>query len=641
METAPPVTAAAPSPPLVAGVLAGVALALGAAPTVTDRDAGELATAAFRLDVAHPTGFPLDLTLLRLAALLPVGDVALRMNLAVAALGAVSCGVVAALGARAARDGSRATRWVCALAPVAMLLASGSVVRVWTALEVYAAALLAALAALWLHGHDGPLATRRRALGALAGVSLFALHTAARPAVALALAALTLEGVRGWRGFARRAAPALALAASTAPLVLWLPIASRRDGPLDWNDPETLPALARHLSAASIRAAYAHRMWVAWRVPEDLTRAAEIVWDDLGPVALGLGLAGLALALRPRGPRLVALVGAIDFAYAVLVNPMGMRDRQTFFHGEASLALLAAAALAALARGVAATRWRLAPTLAGVVAAATALAWRDPAWPARADGWTADEVLGGALDAAPPRALVLCASDDLCGVAAYAQWVTGARPDLTVLPRQHLAFPWTWRRLRPERFGEAVAPVGADGSAEAATARVHLLLARYGERVRWEGSGDGEAASVRARWRFGSGETPVLARVGAGLTAVDRDAAGWVGERLSPGGGAGARYVGATVLFAAGSRVARDDLGAAATLWRAALAVDATHASSYTNLGVAAARRGDLTAAVTLTRAALALDPDRVAAWRNLRDYLRATGDGAGAAAADREARRR
>jgi len=628
-------------PALLAGTLAGAVLVLGAAPTVTYRDAGELATAAFCLDVAHPTGFPFDLALLRLAALVPVGDVALRMNLCVASLGALSCALVASMGARMARQSSAATRWVCAFLPVLVLLTSASVVRVWTAVEVYAGALLLALGALWAVDHHAPLAQRRRALAALAGVSLFSLHTSVRPAVVFTLLALTLEGLPSLRTLARRTVPVIALAMSTVGMVLWLPIASRRNGPLDWNDPETLSTLVRHLSAASIRAAFAHRMVVPWRVPEDLAHALSIVWDDLGPFSLVLALLGLPWVVRHRSPRLVALVGFIDLVYAVLVNPMGMKDRQTFFHLEASLALLAVLPLAGLDARFVDTRWRVIPALLGALTLAGTLVWRDPTGPARSDGWTADELLAGALEETPPRTLVLCASDDLCGVSAYAQWVAGVRPDVTVLPRQHLAFPWTWRRLQARRFGESVEPVGPSGDPTATVPRTQRLLERFGARIRWEGSGEGEASSIRTRWHFGSGETPVLARVGGHLTAVDRDAERWVRERLGTARGAGARYVGAMVLFAAGARMARDDLTVAASLWRAALSVNPAHASSYTNLGVVAARRGDLDTAIALTRTALALDPERPGAWRNLRDYLRARGDVEGARAADREARRR
>jgi tetratricopeptide (TPR) repeat protein len=239
---------------------------------------------------------------------------------------------------------------------------------------------------------------------------------------------------------------------------------------------------------------------------------------------------------------------------------------------------------------------------------------------------------------------VLCNSDDLCGGALYAQAVEGERPDVTVLPRQHLANAWTWRRVQSSRLGEPIEDHSTGDARTIATARTHTLLTRVGDRVRWEGSGEGEDTTVRARWRFVSGETPVLAAVSVrpmAATEVDRSADAWVRERLSPGMGSGARWVGAMVLFAAASRVARDDMTRASVMWRSTLSINPEHVSAYTNLGVAAARRGDFGAAITLTRAALAIDPERPVAWRNLRDFLRATGNDTGAREAERESHRR
>ncbi len=634
-----------PTPATVAALGAGVGLARLCAPTVTDRDAGELAAAAFNLDVAHPTGFALDMVLFRLAALAPVGDVAFRVNLCVAAMGALTCALAASLAERVAEGLSARARWACALAPAAVMVASPTLVRAWTAVEVYASALLAAFAALALFAREGSTAVRRRLVASLAGLALLSLHTSARPAVALALAALTLAGARSLdaRRLTARVAAVLALGASTLPLALWLPIASRRDGPVDWGDPETPRAMLAHLSAASIRAAYAGRMVSAWRLPDDLARAGLVVGADLGAVTLALAAAGALLASRERLGRMLLAVALVDLAYAVAVNPMGIVDRQTFFHFEACVALLAVAPCAWLARRFAAHRRADAAAPLAVALMVVAVARRDPAWAGAADGWSAPEMLGGpgALGQLPPRALVLCASDDLCGGALYAQHVEGERPDVTVLPRQHLAHPWTWRRIEARRLGERVAPVGRDGAPAAAVARTHLLLARLGDRVRWEGGVEGEDPSVRARWRFGSGETPVLAVPMATVTDVDRGAVRWVRARIAAPPGAGARWVGAVVLFAAGSRVARGDLQGAVPLWEATLGLDREHVSAYTNLGVAAARRGDLRGAVALTRAALALDAERPVAWRNLGDFLRALGDDDGAREAERESLRR
>src|SRR4030095_1781329 len=50
------------------------------APTVTPTDSGELILAAYGLGVAHPPGVPLWIILAHLASLVPVGNVAVRIN---------------------------------------------------------------------------------------------------------------------------------------------------------------------------------------------------------------------------------------------------------------------------------------------------------------------------------------------------------------------------------------------------------------------------------------------------------------------------------------------------------------------------------------------------------------------------------
>src|SRR5215475_12323597 len=50
------------------------------APTVTPTDSGELILAADGLGVAHPPGVPLWIMLAHLASLVPVGNVAVRIN---------------------------------------------------------------------------------------------------------------------------------------------------------------------------------------------------------------------------------------------------------------------------------------------------------------------------------------------------------------------------------------------------------------------------------------------------------------------------------------------------------------------------------------------------------------------------------
>src|SRR4030095_14143118 len=64
------------------------------APTVTLVDSGELIVAARFLGVAHPPGFPLYVMLTHLASLLPIGNIAARINFASAFFAALACAML-------------------------------------------------------------------------------------------------------------------------------------------------------------------------------------------------------------------------------------------------------------------------------------------------------------------------------------------------------------------------------------------------------------------------------------------------------------------------------------------------------------------------------------------------------------------
>src|SRR5436189_4478224 len=64
------------------------------APTVTLTDSGELILAAQGLGVAHPPGFPLWVMIAHLASLVPVGNVAVRINFLDGLFAALACSVL-------------------------------------------------------------------------------------------------------------------------------------------------------------------------------------------------------------------------------------------------------------------------------------------------------------------------------------------------------------------------------------------------------------------------------------------------------------------------------------------------------------------------------------------------------------------
>ncbi|MGC2354342.1 MAG: DUF2723 domain-containing protein [Candidatus Udaeobacter sp.] len=82
---------------LCAGAVFLVALLLYSwtlAPTVTPTDSGELIVVAQGLGIAHPPGVPLWVILAHLASLIPLGDVAVRVNFSSALFGALACAML-------------------------------------------------------------------------------------------------------------------------------------------------------------------------------------------------------------------------------------------------------------------------------------------------------------------------------------------------------------------------------------------------------------------------------------------------------------------------------------------------------------------------------------------------------------------
>ena len=65
------------------------------APTVTLVDSGELIVAARFMGVAHPPGFPLYVMLAHLASLVPIGNIAVRINFVSAFFAALACAMLA------------------------------------------------------------------------------------------------------------------------------------------------------------------------------------------------------------------------------------------------------------------------------------------------------------------------------------------------------------------------------------------------------------------------------------------------------------------------------------------------------------------------------------------------------------------
>ncbi len=607
--------------------VAGGALSWLAAGDVGFRDAGELGTAAFELGVAHPTGFAADLLVLRASALVPLGSLGFRQNCAVALQAALALAALVALGDLiAARLGVREgpLRWIAVTLPALALLGWPTFLGTATATEVYTLSLLLVIVAAYGALRGG--AARGLAL-CVVGLGL-GLHVTAALYAALMLVLAIAPELGSDGGFAaglgrslrwlRARLPALLACAA---VVLYLPLASRRNPALDWGDPETFARVLDHLSAARIRSAYASEM-LAGAPGSTLP-----VLDQLGELwpVLPFALLGVALGLRAAPAVVLGPLGLLvaDLAYATWINPMGAVDRQVGHVAGAALCLLGGLGIAIGCDGLRA-RWQRGGymVLAGVAFALPL--WSSP----RAelcDDFAASELYGsgGPLSAVPPRSVIVCGSDDACAGGLFAVHVEAVRPDVDVVAAQHLWDPTVLRRLEGLELPAAREP-GPSARAAAADAMVRRLAGQDTARpvlfvsddpLRRAGLGRiARPAAHSAPYLQVSSDAPVGS---LSLAALDRLRVARFGRAGGPRAER-ARAGWSLAYDALGTALVATDLPVAVRALRAAASIAPLRTVAWINLGVALEHSGQLVEASRCAQRALQLEPGRATPWVNL-----------------------
>jgi tetratricopeptide (TPR) repeat protein len=625
------------------GVLGALVLCLRAAPDVGYGDAGELSTAAVVLGVAHPTGFALDLLWLKAASLIPLGSLAFRLNIATALTGGLALGLCAAvIGALAARAGVRdlTSRRLGVVLGVTALLSFGPFGAATQAVEVYALGLSAVLLAMWLALEGG------RAAGALAVlVGLAAgMHVTAGLYTAPIFLAMALAAAVPWRFVAAR----IVVLVSGALVLAYLPLASLRDPAADWGDPETLSGMIAHLTAQRIRSAFQGEMFGGSR------SAPALLFEQLSAfgvlacfmvVALAFVLVRARGQARERSPATpfvigVAIVGGLDVAYALLINPMGVRELQCGHVAGACLAILggvAAAWLLSLKTG------RVLMLTPEALAAVVALGHLMPvAMAEHEDGYALVELFGsgGPVSALPPRTVFLCAGDNACAAGMFAMAVERVRPDVDVAPAQHL---WDATVLRNiEGFGGRAAPTAPERGRRAIENALRLMrgaarrpIALETHAIATDADPQGSLAPLGSspfvspvRDVAAQAFTPSLTALSASLQA--RFGRGPGRQAMPPDERARvawSRVYGELGTAALNSPAFVAGIGAL----QRAVAVAPSRATAWINLGVAFEKTGQLEAAVQATQSAVELDPLRPTGWFNLAQMEHSRGNVAGA----------
>lgn len=416
----------------VEGAMLLIGLALyGAtvAPTVLPADSGEFQIVTAVLGIAHPPGYALYTMLGALATLVPVGDVAYRLNLLSVLFGALTLAGIAALVQVVATPGRpRGWAWAGALAAMALAVsptywsqATTANIRSLTALFT---ALCLLLAARWA---QRPTVGRLAALGLATGLAIghhtsLGLMVAPLGAYLLACDPRLLLSPRRWL-------PALGAFLASFMVLLYLPLRSAMRPAFDPVPINSVSRFFEHVLAFGFRG----DMFYFRTAPELVERARtylnilQLQFGAMLPWAMVLSLAWVLVAKW----RLGLLLGSLWVLNAI--TALTYRAPQTVEYLLPSYVAMAASLGCGLALALERLpRWGSAAVLACL---GVAVAWNGLAvWPdfrALHTDRNARRYAETILEQAPPDALVL-ANWHWYTPLLYLQQVEGLRPDLSV-----------------------------------------------------------------------------------------------------------------------------------------------------------------------------------------------------------------
>jgi hypothetical protein len=426
------------------------------APSVMPGDYAEFQMCAAILGIPHPTGYPLYVLLGKLFTLLPVGDVAYRVNLSSAIYMAGAAGLLFAIAARLiASIGARAWWWLAAAGAAFFALSP----TVWSmALVARSYALNALLVSAVIFALISWRRTARPrwfyASCALIGLSLAHHGTTYLLLPAYALYLLLVEVERGhtfkiqYSIFKiRLLLGVLALAAGLSPL-LFLVYRFLGGSPYYWGNPATWKDFFNLLTGGPF---HNQVMGFGWGSQLDrVTFGLNELVGQYSIVGILVGLIGLAVLWRAMRPEalLLALMMAGNFFFAMnyaLVGYLYFIPTYLIFGiwiatGLAWLGKQAATLAGKLAgsKGVVAIKGLAAVCLLAL--AAYAGATRYAGLDQSGQTATRDQALG-LLNTAPQGASLYLDWEDVSVVRFY-RMVYGMRPDLTL----HTGDPADWAK---------------------------------------------------------------------------------------------------------------------------------------------------------------------------------------------------
>jgi hypothetical protein len=488
----------------LAGLAVLVLYMITLAPTTALWDASEYIVAAYTLGIPHPPGNPLFVLLGRVASLVPLGNVAMRVNFLAALCSAGAAAIWFLVAERVLGRWLPDRRTRLAASSVSALL-SATAFTVWNQSvvneKVYTVSLaffaaVSWLTVLWCDDPDGRRADRILVLIAyLIGLG-YTNHPAGflvAPAVGVAVLVRRPRTLLRWRLLL---AAAFALGFGLTPFAV-MPIRAAHHPPMNQGETTgcsttigvgctfsstTAKRLMSHVSREqygkpdlSVRQAPFDAqlgMWwlyFRWQWLRDVHGTQPLMQSAIALLFLALGIAGGVVHWRQDrasfwffGPLVftvtLALVYYMNFKYGAsqapeLVGvPREVRDRDYFYLWSysawsvwAAIGLTAAWRWLAVRLGGEGTpRWSTTAPVLMLGLLPLAGNWRDAS---RADETVAREWARDALNSVEPYGILVTVGDNDTFPLWYAQEVEGVRPDVTVAVTSLLNTDWYARSL--------------------------------------------------------------------------------------------------------------------------------------------------------------------------------------------------
>ena len=461
------------------------------APTVTLTDSGELVVVARGLGIAHPPGVPLWIILAHLASLVPLGNVAQRINFSSAVFAALTCAMLTLVvaevivtasylaAAKRRKKGSKKIEELAVTQPMVAAPALGAGLlmafsrTLWsyaTITEVYAlnALLIVTIFFLMLRWRRRIVEDRMHlSIGQVTRHDVFLYSAALIFGLALGVhhvtVALTLPAVavivfrtQGVRFFTSRRLVYAALISIGALVAVYayLPLAASRSPVINWGHPRSLQEIWWHLTGRQYQVYFSFKPEI---MGEQFAEFCRMALREFGfpwlPLSLVLAFAGLGDAFKRDRTIFWFLLTIViaDLAYALSYEIAEDKDAYylpTFI----SIAIAAGLGIRWLIRGALSKSLPVVkPSLAAVVAVLVVSTIALTAnWPFnnRRRYFIAHDYVDNLLKAIAPNGLLLTLDWQVVSPMFYAQEIEQLRPDVKVVDINLLRRSWYFDYLK-------------------------------------------------------------------------------------------------------------------------------------------------------------------------------------------------